>query len=256
MSYEKRKIYCPTCRGEVDGYNVQHGYKNKVTGQVAAWKEAHMWPANQRVSFPKCKEGHEAYYVSMTTKECPVCHTVGMQGYNTKVGSFDEKTGRPYGQWRERPENEPCVSCTDEIESLRRFQVETVKATESLEAWTVLKNPCFYIDGVTVHDPYKLEYALRDLCCAIGRPAIEEKSIGMMPTQPEQPGIRNESYGKYLYAAGVAEKVQNLYEAIRHCIGLTAKNNLEKGRSLILQLAEGKITGGDFENGKLRYSND
>lgn len=268
MSYENRTLFCPTCHEDVSNYGVRNIYGNKATGEKTKdWKVAQNWSSKVRQLIPICREGHEAYWIGTTTKECPICHTVprygkyssswssGYEGFDGLAVEYDPKTGRKFGQWSTRPENAPCKDCEDDVAQLRQFKEETLKASADLQIWMVQSYPKFYSSG-EVQDYHDLESAFREMCIAVGRPAPDESPLGYLPRMEVPRGVDQRSSGRFLFTPEAARCIQAVYDAILKCLTATVKYNLEKGRSLLIQLAEGKITTGKFEAGRLRYDNE
>jgi hypothetical protein len=267
---DPRPIYCPTCHADVSPWHVKTIYINRSTRAHAKnCSEAMTWPSKDRIITPLCPEGHEAYYVKMTKDECPICHTVPRYGKYTsnhteyagrkKISEFkgldvefDPETGRPFGQWHARPENAPCDSCAEEIQQLREFRAQVEEATKNLVVKEVDSSPSFSSFGHTTGwDVSKTFFAAVQ---AAGSPVAEtDTATGLLPASERKDKSRGQ---KMRFRAEFVDAMQALYDAVNTWGEAIHDQALEHGRSLIIQLAEGRITAGQFDKGKIRYDND
>jgi hypothetical protein len=72
-----------------------------------------------------------------TTKECPICHTLGR-------GHRYGELGPAYGEWQFRPENAPCSLCEQELALMRARIADMDTAQAALQP--VHLNRQFYFD--------------------------------------------------------------------------------------------------------------
>lgn len=175
---------------------------------------------------------------------------------------FDPVTGKKFGEWRSRDRNKPCHDCQREIARLEKFAKQMSEREGELRTRQVDAYPAFE-DGpqIYLHEEREgLEQAFLNLMVALGTPCSEDlsyseqKALTWLPLNiPKYRRERSNIAGIFKYTPQVIEAIDQLYDAINLWGPAIAREAHDKGSSIIHALAEGRITGGEFEDNQLRY---
>jgi hypothetical protein len=175
---------------------------------------------------------------------------------------FDPVTGKRFGDWGRRDRNKPCGDCIREIKRLREFAEEVTARQGKLEKRKVDAYPAFE-DGPNVYvqdEKHELEHAWLDLMKVLGQPFAgelpykEHNDLEWLPAHvPKYRQQRNNSAGVLQYTPEVIAKIDALYDAINKWGPAIAREAHDHGSNIIHALAEGRITGGEYDDNRLRY---
>lgn len=175
---------------------------------------------------------------------------------------FDPLTGKKFGDWRRRDRNKPCRDCQLEIARLQKFAKQMSEREGELQTRKVDAYPKFeHGPNIYVRDEKEaLEEAFRNLMVAVGIPCSadldysEQRALAWLPLNvPKYWSERSNVAGIFEYTPQVIAAINQLNDAINLWGPAIAREAHHKGSSIIHALAEGRITGGEFEDRQLRY---
>ena len=199
-----------------------------------------------------CPKGHEVSLIRLIADRCPVCQQKG--------GGRRDYTHKH--RFSVRPENAPCAPCVREIEHLRIIEKQYTAMMEESKPYFVLHYPTVSNGGAhTWNEKEAIEKAWHSLVAALGKVPAESicrdsLAAEKLPRLPDLKKLDRSGGGVVLlFHPAVAEAIVQLWAAWNALPGVCWDQGLQRGSDLLLQLADGEITGGEFDDGrKMRYS--
>lgn len=272
---QERDYWCETCEKEYpegstitkrffkrDTVPSRHDVNNpKLAGVIikagteidSKLREGIMWYKFRADTILKyyCPKKHEVSIIRLTADRCPVCKQKG-----------DKHDYSGNHRFRIRPENSPCGPCVREMEHLRKIEKQYTALMADHQPYLVTHYPLVSNGGAhTWNEKEVIEKAWRSLVAALGK--VPTERITMYSSEAEKipklpdPKRPDRSGGDVvlLFSPAVAEALVQLWAAWNALPGVCWDQGLQRGSDLLLQLADGKITGGEFdEDRRMRYS--
>jgi hypothetical protein len=186
---------------------------------------------------------------------------VSVKTFDGDRHEFDPRSGRKFGDWRARESNKPCHHCIREIEALQKLKLEIAKRQGSAALYAVLWYPGFaHGSNVHVHEEQKeMERTWVQMLKAIGDQPAEDKprwdnsDLPALPAPPNNSNVQLHNAARLSFRKDVAAAIQSFWQALNVWGPAIAASAHERGTNLLIQLAEGEITPGDFNESLVRY---
>jgi hypothetical protein len=144
-----KTLWCPSCA---------------INVKSDSWSQIRREKRNNKVVYLHQKCDSLLSLRTETSKECPVCHTVGLGNYIHNRPEREETSGLLYGHWHRRFENEPCGPCISQIsDNIKRIaEIDAEKA--NLAEYRLNRSPrldfSFAADFLRRDEAAKAFYAL------------------------------------------------------------------------------------------------
>jgi hypothetical protein len=232
-----KTLWCPSCA---------------INVKSDSWSQIRREKRNSKVVYLHQKCNSLLSLRTETSKECPVCHTVGLGNYLHNRPEREEATGLLYGRWHRRFENEPCGTCISQIaDNIKRIaEIDAEKA--NLAEYRLNRSPrldfSFAADFQRRDEAAKAFYALLFAVTEGTRRRIHSseglETVPLEPPNGSGDANRAEWVGRMTPEAAAA--FQGLYEMfVEFTEGAYAKGK-ERGQNILLQLKSGEIGLADF----------
>jgi hypothetical protein len=190
-----------------------------------------------------------------TSKECPVCHTVGLGNHVHNRPEREPATGLLYGRWHRRFENQPCSGCISRLADNEKRIAEIDAATLALTEYRLNKSPLLDFS-------FSAEYQRRDsasrafyallLALTEGTRRRAEycdgEGLAVVPDEKRRSSDCNRAdwIGRMTPAAAAA--FQDLYEMFVEFTDGAYAAGKERGQNILIQLQSGEIGLADFNS--------
>jgi hypothetical protein len=172
-----------------------------------------------------CPKGHEVKLIPQTKDPCPLCKE---------------------SHWN-RDRNKLCGNCLLEIERLRKFEQDTIKARDPMKLFWVNTYPSFFNDESHFDEGRALPDRFTELVFLLGQPAPTDicQDRYKYPLLPKPEGRNHSDLAAdrlLSFKPEVADAIQKLYERIEINLGLTHSDGVNEGKNILLQLARGEMS--------------
>lgn len=173
-----------------------------------------------------CPKGHEVKLIPQTKEPCPLCKE---------------------SHWN-RDRNKLCGNCLTEIEQLRKFQQDTIKARGERKIYWANSSPSFFNDESHFDEGRALPDRFRELVFILGEPIPsgiypDRYKYRLLPKREKQKNYSELAADQLMsFRPEVAEALQKLYERIEINLGLTHSDGINEGKNILLQLAKGEMS--------------